>query len=276
MANNPADKPADKPERRTKAPVIALGIAVIAVIAVVLYSWLKPTPQLTVADLRTPVVAGINAGGDLYPPNSEFAVGEMAKFGYLPSLPVARTSDGQLVATTDDLARTRMGLQAPVTQTSAKDFLAARITPGNTNLPAGVPLTIDDALNKYGKATVFIFTVSTAEDAQAVLELVKKRSKVESVILRTTELPVIQAVTGTGVATLYAGTGDPSEIAASGATMVEVAADADIAAYTQAGLKVWVTGVTSPDQLSQLAGLGVYGALAGNPFSIQPSSVITD
>ena len=41
-------------------------------------------------------------------------------------------------------------------------------------------------------------------------------------------------------------------------------------------VRVWVTGVESEEALADLAERGAFGALAPNPFAIQPSNVRTD
>lgn len=269
--------PESKSERRTIAPLIAGAIVVVAVLAVVIFNWLKPTPQLTVDMLKSPVVGGYAAGGDLYPPTSEFAVGEMAKFGYLPELPVARTSDGVLVAATDSLLSERMGMNEPVSEVTSEEFLNAQITPPTENGKPSSPLTIEKALTEYGKSTVFVFTIEAENDARDVAELVKKHSQVESVIFRSQDPGVLKVAQNENIASLVPNPqGSPEELKQAGVDMVDVGADADPQPYANAGLKVWAHGVKDPNHLSYLATKGFYGAFSGNPFSIQPSSVKTD
>ncbi len=269
--------PESKSERRTIAPLIAGAIVVVAVLAVVIFNWLKPVPQLTVDMLRSPVVGGYAAGGDLYPPTSEFAVGEMAKFGYLPELPVARTSDGVLVAGSDALLTERMGLKKPINEVSSEEFLNTQITPPSEKGKPSSPLTVETALKEYGKSTVFVFTIAAENDARDVAELVKKHSQVESVIFRSHNSGVLKVAHDENIASLVPDPkGSPEELAQAGVDMVDISADTDPKPYADAGLKVWAHGVKDPNHLSELASKGFYGAFSGNPFSIQPSSVKTD
>ena len=264
-------------ERRTIAPLIARAVVVVAVLAVVIFNWLKPVPPLTVDMLKTPVVAGYAAGGDLYPPTSEFAVEEIAKFGYLPELPVARTSDGVLVAATDSLLSERMGIEKPVKDVTSEEILNAQITPPGEKGKPSSPLTIEKALTEYGKATVFVFTLEEENDARDVTELVKKHSQIESVIFRSENPDVLNVAQDENIASLVPNPqSSPDELKQAGVDMVEIDADTDPQPYADAGLKVWAHGVKDPNHLSELAKQGFYGAFSGNPFSIQPSSVKTD
>lgn len=267
----------DKSQRRTMAPFIAGAIVLLAVLGVLLFSWLKPSPYLTVGTLNSPAVAGYSAGGDLYPPNSEFAVEEMSKFGYLSELPVARTSDGVLVAGTDTFASERMGLSQPIAKVTAEEFLGKEITPPGDKGKSSTPLTIENALSKYGKATVFVFTIGSEQDANDIVALVEKYSHAESVIFRSTDADVLRVAQDNNIASLVPNPkAKPAALAKQGVDMVEVSADTDPQPYIDSDLKVWANGVKNPDHLSKLAGKGFFGALSGNPFSIQPSSVKTD
>ncbi len=302
--------------KKFNAPLIAGAIVVLAVIVLVAYSVLKPGKVLTVDALNSPAVAALGAGDALYAPNSKEALTENARFGYLPAPQVALTADKDVVVADAATAQKRMGLAQPVARTGTKDFLAAKIAPfdGAQNAKQGTPLTWHQALDELGKATVFNVQIDSVDVVEPFLADVDSAGRADGLIVRSNSLQVLRAVSQGSkgaIATLYeqpaahaqaapdaavkkaaelaeldgrdasAAAGDgaqtPEDLKRAGVTMVAVPAGADdLKSWTDAGLKVWVTGVPDKNRLDSLAGAGVFGALAHNPFAIQPSAVKTD
>ena len=296
-------------QTRTKAPLYVGAFALVMVLALALWWWLSPAQHLSVDTLRTPVVAAQSAGRQLYPANTEYAVQEVIKFGYLPEVPVTATADGDLVIGPKAGDEAQMGLSQPVSEMSTADYLATKVPSPSIDGFTSNPLTWDDAMQKFGTATVFIATVQEPQTVTAMAEAVSKHSHADALIVRSASVDALTAAKDAGFATMFAAAaGQPAEpaaqagadsqptaepqpaqgaeatgetpaaadLASAGITMIELPKDADLAGYQQAGLKVWVTGVTDPGELASLSEAGVFGALAPNPFTIQPSAVKTD
>ncbi|WP_349829266.1 hypothetical protein [Brevibacterium litoralis] len=180
----------------------------------------------------------------------------------------------------------------------------------------GTPMTWEDALDRYGDMTVFMPAVDSAEEARAVVATVEgatvdgatgagdtdgsadgeRPARPDGIILRSADLDVLRIGVDAGLTTLYEGdlTGlDPSALSEAGVQMVAVGEGAsgagdstseggadgaavDLDAWLGSDLRVWATGVADEQALAELAAAGVYGALADNPFAVQPSSVKDD
>lgn len=265
----------DRPHKRSVLiPVVALGLALVCVVAVVVWSVLTPSKQLSVDDLESPAVGALAAGSAVYPPESREALLENMKFAYLPTVDVALTSDSVPVLANAQTAQQTLKLQQPLDQTDAKTFLAARIPAPRSGESDGSPITWDDAMKEFGGKTVFIATVSADTVLNPVLQSVRDNKLEKSVIVRSANAQVLSEAKSAGVATMSpVGTSTPEAFAASGATFAEVPHDtANLDGWLKSGPKVWLTGVTSKDDLAGFAKRGAFGALTNNPFALQPPS----
>lgn len=267
---------------RTFAPLIVGGVALAAVIGVVAWNAFAPREALTVSALQSPVVGAIGAGEALYPENSREAIGEVVKFGYLPAVDLARLSDGTLVLADSDEAQAELGLAAPVEQTDAETFLAAAIPAptqddGEGWSDLGTPVTWLQALEEFGDATVFVPQVASVDLVGETLGQVESAGRMDAVIVRSGDPEVLRIAAEKGATAMYEGDlagVTPADLEGVGATMVAVPAESpDLDTWIGSDLQVWATGVADEANLGELAERGVYGALAENPYSIQPSAV---
>lgn len=275
------------PRKKFNAPLLAGAIVVLAVIAVVLYAVLTPKAKLTVDGLKSPAVAALGGGDSLYAPNSQEGMTEIVKFGYLPAVELGLTADGTAVVANPDTAQTDLGLDKALAQTSTKDFSDAKIKPRKAakSKKDGTPMTWDEALDKLGDSTVFVPELSDGKVVAPFLDGVSKHGRADAVIARSSKLGVlahVRAFDDDKIATMYevppkGKHNTPNQAHDGGATMAAVPADAkDLNAWLKSDLKIWVTGVKDKKQLDALAERGAFGALAHNPFTIQPSAVKTD
>ncbi|WP_101653137.1 hypothetical protein [Brevibacterium ihuae] len=282
--------------RRFPAPLIAGALALLAVIALVVVSVVRQPEPLTVDALESPVVGALGAGEGIYPANSAEAITENVKFGYLPAVDIAALSDGTIVVADPETGHEELGLDRPLAEVDAATFADARVRPapltafddaGNgggaesaETTREGTPITWEDALEEFGDETVLMPEIVVADHVPAVLDPVQEAGRTDGVIVRSSDLGVLEAAVGRDATALYSG--DPSgtspeELLAAGITMAALPADDPaLDDWLGSDVRVWVTGVESEDALADLAERGAFGALAANPFAIQPSNVRTD
>lgn len=265
----------EQPERKNSPMVLlALGVAVVGVLALVTFNMLRPAKSLTVASLNSPVVAAVQGGSALYPANSKEALSEDVKFGYLPAVDLARTADGTLVLADPEAEPKALGLQQAVAETDDATFAEAAIAPAPDSERGGTTLTWAKALEAFGSATVLMPAVE-ADTIAEVLETVDAAGRSDGVIVRSDDPAVLKQAGDAGVTALF--DGEAAGPDAVDAPMAAVPADAEnLQDWFDSDVQIWVTGVETEAQLNELAAAGAYGAFAANPFSIQPSAVKTD
>ncbi|WP_291795251.1 hypothetical protein [Brevibacterium sp.] len=271
---------------RTNAPFIVLGVVAVLVIALFAWNALKPKEQLTVGALHAPAVAALDGGGAAYPPDSAEAVGESVKFGYLPAVELQELADGTVVlgaepeaadggeAAGAGEAASAPGFSQPYAQLSPEEFAEGSIPAPREDGRAGTPVTWEDAYADFAEATVFMPAVDTRAELDAVLDAAAARERLDALIVRTEDAGLARAAADAGAPALF--TGDLSattaeQLETAGFSMAAVPADReDLTAWIESGLQVWATGVSSAEQLGELAEQGVQGALTANPFELQP------
>ncbi|QIN29359.1 hypothetical protein [Brevibacterium luteolum] len=265
----------EQPERKNSPMVfIALGIAAIAVLGLVTFNMLSPAKSLTVASLNSPVVAALQGGSALYPANSKEALAEDVKFGYLPAVDLARTADGTLVLADPDAEPHVLGLDRPVDETDDATFAEAAIAPAPGSERTGTTLTWAKALEDFGSATVLMPAVD-ADTISDVVATAEETGRTDGIIVRSDDPAVLKQAGDAGLTALFDGEAQGPD--AVEAPMAAVAADAEnLDEWFSSDVQTWVTGVATEKQLGELAAAGAYGALADNPFTIQPSAVKTD
>lgn len=268
--------PVPEPPERKNSPMvfIALGIAAIAVLGLVTFNMLSPAKSLTVASLNSPVVAALQGGSALYPANSKEALAEDVKFGYLPAVDLARTADGTLVLADPDAEPHVLGLDRPVDETDDATFAEAAIAPAPGSERTGTTLTWAKALEDFGSATVLMPAVD-ADTISDVVATAEETGRTDGIIVRSDDPAVLKQAGDAGLTALFDGEAQGPD--AVEAPMAAVAADAEnLDEWFSSDVQTWVTGVATEKQLGELAAAGAYGALADNPFTIQPSAVKTD
>lgn len=268
--------PVPEPPERKNSPMvfIALGIAAIAVLGLVTFNMLSPAKSLTVASLNSPVVAALQGGSALYPANSKEALAEDVKFGYLPAVDLARTADGTLVLADPDAEPHALGLDRPVDETDDATFAEAAIAPAPGSERTGTTLTWAKALEDFGSATVLMPAVD-ADTISEVIATAEETGRTDGIIVRSDDPAVLTQAGDAGLTALFDGEAQGPD--AVEAPMAAVAADAEnLDEWFRSDVQTWVTGVATEKQLGELAAAGAYGALADNPFTIQPSAVKTD
>ncbi|MCT1873544.1 hypothetical protein [Brevibacterium luteolum] len=268
--------PVPEPPERKNSPMvfIALGIAAIAVLGLVTFNMLSPAKSLTVASLNSPVVAALQGGSALYPANSKEALAEDVKFGYLPAVDLARTADGTLVLADPDAEPQALGLDRPVDETDDATFAEAAIAPAPGSERTGTTLTWAKALEDFGSATVLMPAVD-ADTIRDVIATAEETGRTDGIIVRSDDPAVLKQAGDAGLTALFDGEAQGPD--AVEAPMAAVAADAEnLDEWFSSDVQTWVTGVATEKQLGELAAAGAYGALADNPFTIQPSAVKTD
>lgn len=264
-----------RPERKPFYGVlIALGLAVVAVIVVIVASIVRPQQGITVAELAQPAVAGLGAGSEVYPENSAEGISELVKFGYLPAVDVTLLDDGTLVLADEETAGEAMGLDGGVESLSADEFLAGSISPapGREDFGAGTPVTWDQALEAYGGSTVFLPEVASGEELDPLLAEADERGAVESLIVRSESLEVLTQAVDAGAAAMYTGTeATLGAVVDAGVGMATLPADSPLLdEWMAADLDIWVTDLESEEDFAAVAERGAFGALAENPFALKP------
>ncbi|MBU8578254.1 hypothetical protein [Brevibacterium luteolum] len=268
--------PVPEPPERKNSPMvfIALGIAAIAVLGLVTFNMLSPAKSLTVASLNSPVVAALQGGSALYPANSKEALAEDVKFGYLPAVDLARTADGTLVLADPAAEPQALGLDRPVDETDDATFAEAAIAPAPDSERTGTTLTWAKALEDFGSATVLMPAVD-ADTISEVIATAEDAGRTDGIIVRSDDPAVLKQAGDAGLTALFDGEAPGPD--AVDAPMAAIPADAEnLDEWFSSDVKTWVTGVATEKQLGELASAGAYGALADNPFTIQPSAVKTD
>lgn len=267
-----------RPEpKKFNAPLLAGGVVAIGLIIVVLLNVFGPKTALTVDALNTPAVAALDGGSEVYPPNSELAFTENVKFGYLPAPTLGTLGDGTIVAV-DPLTQKAMGLKSGLTNVTKDEFLGKQINPPRKDTAPGKSITWDQIVDKLSGDTVLMPRIESAEVAVAAIATVTRAKTEGSTIIRTSDAEVAKAATDAGIVAMFVGdpdTASAKELKALGYTMIVVPA-AHAEKWFDSGLAVWATGVKDKKQLDGLARGGLFGALATNPYTIQPSAVKTD
>ncbi|GAA4283353.1 hypothetical protein GCM10022261_08840 [Brevibacterium daeguense] len=274
-----------QPERKPfNAPLFAGALALVAVLAVVAFNVLRPQPALTVADLQSPVVGALGAGEALYPENSREGIREVVKFGYLPAVELSGLQDGTVVLADPESGQQDLGLDQPLDQTGTEEFLQSRITPAGSDegraFGEGTPMTWEQALEEFGDSTVFMPEVASADLVSEVLSDIEESGRSDGIIVRSSDPEVLDAAVAQDASALY--TGDPAavtpaELTERGVTMVALPVDANsLDSWLDSDIQIWVTDLESEGALNAIAARGAFGALAENPFTLQPSVVKTD
>lgn len=269
----------ERPEpKKFNAPLLAGGVVVIAILAVLAFNIFGNKDHLTVDSLERPAVAALDGGSEVYPANSKLAFTENVKFGYLPAPTLTALSDGTIVAADPAGAKKAMGLDDDLASLDRSTFLDQTIAPPRKDTAPGDPITWDQLVDELGGDTVLMPAIDSAEVAHPALEAITEAKAEDATIVRTDDAEVATAAEEVGVAVMF--TGDytatsAEDLHSAGYSMVGVAAD-DVDAWTDSDLNVWATGVKDEKQLGQLAKQDIFGALSTNPYSIQPSAVKTD
>ncbi|GAB3044386.1 hypothetical protein [Sediminivirga luteola] len=265
----------DSPRGPFPAPLIAAGIAVLAVAGVLLFNALRPPAQLTVESLTPPAVAAEHGGYDVFPPHSLEAFVEDAKFGYLPAPALMSLADGTVVVADEEDFAAFPGTPGPVAELTPEEFAGIEIPSPRPGPPPGQTTTWDGLLDELGGATVYVARIDDAEVLAAALDAVAERELEDSVIVRTEDAGVLQAAAERGVAVMAAGTLPDSLLEGGGLEGVHALIPADAGAeqighYTGAGAQVWISEPETEAALAEAAEHGAFGAVAGNPFTVLP------
>lgn len=267
----------EQPRRSAAIPLAAFALVAVFVIGVVAFNLFEPKKRLTVESLQAPAVAALGGGSDVYPANSRRAVEEVVKFGYLPAVDLTALADGTVVLGSESDAEAVFG--KPLAELTLDEFSSAEIPSPREGGPSSDPITWEDAFGDFGDATVFVPLIDDAEVLSVVLDTVKEADSLDALIVRTEDPAVAAAAKSAGAAAMFTGdvaAEEPAALAEEGFTAVAVPADGEFDTWANSDLAVWVTGVETPEALYELAGDGIAGALAANPYLIQPSAVKTD
>lgn len=268
----------ERPEpKKFNAPLLAGGVVVIGLIIVLLLNVFGGKTALTVDALNKPAVAALDGGSEVYPPNSELAFTENVKFGYLPAPTLSALGDGTIVAA-DPLTEKAMGLKSGLADVTKDEFLGKQIDPPRKDTSPGTSITWDQIVDSISGDTVLMPRIESAKVATTAIATVTQAKTEKSTIIRTSDAEVARAAADAGIVAMFAGdpaTTSAEELKSAGYTMIAVPAD-DAKTWFDSGLAVWATGVKDKKQLADLAKGGLFGALATNPYTIQPSAVKTD
>lgn len=114
-----------------------------------------------------------------------------------------------------------------------------------------------------------------ADTISDVIATAEETGRTDGIIVRSDDPAVLTQAGDAGLTALFDGEAQGPD--AVEAPMAAVAADAEnLDEWFRSDVQTWVTGVATEKQLGELAAAGAYGALADNPFTIQPSAVKTD
>lgn len=272
-----AEAEAAKSGRRTFAPLIVAGVAALAVLAVIGWSVLSAEDPPTVETLPAPVIAADGGGAAVYPPNSAESVREDVRFGFLPAVDLVELGDGTIALGAGGPEAGEDVHGAPYADLTAERFAAGTIPAPRDDTNAGTPVTWAEVYEDFGSDTVFMPSVDSAAVLDAVLAAAQSAERTDALIVRTDDAALAQRTAEAGATALFAGDPDgssPAALAAAGFEMVAVSAETDteaVDAWLDSDLGVWFTDVGSAQQLADLAEAGALGALAEDPFALQPA-----
>lgn len=269
----------ERPEpKKFNAPLWAGLVVAVGLVVVLLVNAFGHRDRLTVDALNTPAVAAVDGGSAVYPPNSELAFTENAKFGYLPAPTLTRLADGTVVAADPDTAQTTMGLSDGLAGVTTNEFLDATIAPPRENTAPGSPVTWDQLVDEISTSTVLMPLVSDTATLGPVLDTIAEAGAEKSTIVRTADGEVARAAAAAEVAVMYSGDVSavtPETLVGGDYSMIAVPSAA-VDDWLDTDLDVWVTDVGNKAELDALASRGIFGALSTNPYTIQPSAVKTN
>lgn len=268
-----AEAKANRSSRRTLAPLVIAGVAVAAVVGVVVWSAVSSGGPVTVGSMPTPVIAADEAGSAVYPANSAEAVRENVRFGFAPAIDLVELGDGTVVLGAGGEEDGADVFSAPYGELSADEFSQASIPAPRDDTNAGTPATWAEVFADYGEDTIFLPAVDTRGELEAVLSTAAEAERQDAVIVRTSDEGLAQQATRAGAVALFDGdveSSTPDELAAAGYWGAAVPVDASgLEDWTGADLSIWVEGQVQANEVQELVDSGVDGLIVPDPFAVR-------
>ncbi|SLN00766.1 hypothetical protein [Brevibacterium yomogidense] len=270
-----AEAEAAKAGRRTFAPLIVAGVAAAAVVGLIGWSILSAEEPPTAESLPAPVIAADGGGAAVYPENSAEAVRENVRFGFMPAVDLVELGDGTIALGAGGPEAGEDVYGKPYADLTAEEFADGTIPAPREETNSGSPATWDEVYEDFSTDTVFMPSVDSDAALDAVLTSAEDAERIDALIVRTDDAALAERTADAGAVALFDGDPEgtsPADLAASGFGMAAVSADAeDVDEWLASDVGVWLTGVGSAQQLTELGDAGALGALTEDPFALQPA-----
>ena len=268
-----AEAKENRASRRTLAPLVIAGVAVVAVVGVVVWSSVSSGGPVTVESMPAPVIAADEAVSAVYPANSAEAVRENVRFGFAPAIDLVELDDGTVVLGAGDDLDGDDVYAAPYGELTAEQFADASIPAPREDTNPGTPVTWAEVFEDYGEDTIFLPAVDTQAELDAVLSTAADAERQDAIIVRTSDEGFAQEAVEAGAVALFDGDLEgtsPDDLAAAGFWGVAVPADASgLDDWTGSDLSIWAEGQVAEDEAQELVDAGADGLIVTDPFAVR-------